>query len=86
MSSTPPKPASAYVLINCEPGCETVVIDELGLLPQVVEAAGIYGSSYDVIAKVTADTENKLKEIIRNDIRRIEKVKATQTMISVIIT
>jgi DNA-binding Lrp family transcriptional regulator len=49
-----------------------------------MEAAEIYGSSYDILAKVTADTESKLKEIIRNDIRRIGKVKATQTMMVVI--
>lgn len=79
-------PATAYILINCEVGCESVVIDELRLLPQVIEAAEIYGSSYDIIAKVTANTENKLKEVIRNDIRRIEKVKATQTMMVVMTT
>ncbi|MFY9871542.1 MAG: Lrp/AsnC ligand binding domain-containing protein [Candidatus Nitrosopolaris sp.] len=78
--------STAYVLINCEIGCETAVIDELRLLPQVMEAAEIYGSSYEIIAKVTAQTESKLKEIIRNDIRRIGKVKATQTMMAVITT
>lgn len=41
-----------------------------------MEVAEIYGSSYDIIAKVIADTEAKLKEIIRNNIRRIGKVKA----------
>jgi DNA-binding Lrp family transcriptional regulator len=80
------EPATAYILINCEIGCETVVIDELRLLPQVMEAAEIYGSSYDIIAKVTAQTDSKLKEIIRNDIRRIGRVKATQTMMVVIRT
>ena len=77
-------PATAYILINCEIGCETAVIDELRLLPQIMEAAEIYGSSYDIIAKVTAQTESKLKEIIRNDIRRIRRVKATQTIMVVI--
>jgi DNA-binding Lrp family transcriptional regulator len=79
-------PSTAYILINCEVGCEAPVIDELRLLPQVMEAAEIYGSSYDIIAKVTADTESKLKEIIRKDIRRIGKVKSTQTMMIVIKT
>ena len=45
-----------------------------------MEAYEIYGSSHDIIAKIAAETESKLKEIIRNDIRSIEKVKATQTM------
>jgi DNA-binding Lrp family transcriptional regulator len=77
-------PPTAYVLINCEIGCEMAVIDELRLLPQVIEVDEIYGSSYEIITKVTAETENKLKEIIRNNIRRIGKVKATQTMMVVI--
>jgi DNA-binding Lrp family transcriptional regulator len=49
----------------------------------VIQADEIYGSSYEIITKVTAQTEGKLKEIIRNDIRRKGKVKATQTMMLV---
>jgi DNA-binding Lrp family transcriptional regulator len=74
------KPTTAYVLINCEPGTQTVVIDELRTVPQVVEAYEIYGSICDMLAKVTANNENKLKEVIRNSIRRIEKIRSTQTM------
>jgi DNA-binding Lrp family transcriptional regulator len=66
---------TAFVSINCEIGCETAVIDELRLLPQVMEADEIYGSSYEIITKVTAQTESKLTEIIRNNIRRIGNVK-----------
>ena len=57
-------PPTAYVLINCEIVCKTAVIDELRLLPQVIEADEIYGSSYEIITKVTAQTESKLKEIL----------------------
>ncbi|HEY9491582.1 MAG TPA: Lrp/AsnC ligand binding domain-containing protein [Nitrososphaeraceae archaeon] len=71
---------TAYILVFCEPGCETAVVDELRTLPSVVEAARIYGSSYDIIVKVTSDTTSKLTEIISKNIRRVEKVKATQTM------
>jgi hypothetical protein len=46
----------------------------------VIQADEIYGSSYDIITKVTAQTEGKLKEIIR---RIGGKVKATQTMMVV---
>ncbi len=74
------KPTSAYVLITCELGCQTAVIDELRTLPQVIEAYEIYGSIYDIIVKITATNEAKLKEIIRDDVRRIEKVRSTQTM------
>ena len=74
------KPTTAFVLINCETGTQTMVIDELRTIPQVVEASEIYGSIYDILAKVTANNENKLKEVIRNSIRRIEKIRSTQTM------
>ena len=77
------KPTTAYVLIHCETGTQTVVIDELRIIPQIVEAYEIYGSIYDIIAKVTANNEDKLKEVIRKSIRRIEKIRSTQTMMVV---
>ena len=72
--------ASAYVLIMCELGCEIVVMDELRTLNQVTEVNRAYGSSYDMIVRISADTTDKLNRIISSKIRRIEKVKATQTM------
>jgi DNA-binding Lrp family transcriptional regulator len=80
MGSRVSKPTTAYVLINCEIGTQTMVVDELRTIPQIVEAYEVYGAIYDIIAKVAANNENKLKEIIRNSIRRIEKIKSTQTM------
>ena len=71
---------SAYVLLNCELGCEAVVIDEILTLSHVSEVNRVYGSSYDMIIKVSAETTDKLNLIISSKIRRIEKVKATQTM------
>ncbi|HET7392040.1 MAG TPA: Lrp/AsnC ligand binding domain-containing protein [Nitrososphaeraceae archaeon] len=71
---------SAYVLLNCELGCEAVVIDEIRTLSHVSEVNRVYGSSYDMIIKVSAETTDKLNQIISSKIRRIEKVKATQTM------
>ena len=71
---------SAYVLLNCELGCEAVVIDEIRTLSHVSEVNRVYGSSYDMIIKVSAETTDKLNQIINSKIRRIEKVKATQIM------
>ena len=71
---------SAYVLLNCELGCEVAVIDEIRTLSHVSEVNRIYGSSYDMIIKLSAETTDKLNQIINSKIRRIEKVKATQTM------
>jgi DNA-binding Lrp family transcriptional regulator len=72
--------SSAYVLILCEIGCEIVVMDEIGTLKHVTELDRVYGSSYDIIIKISADTADKLNHIISSKIRRIEKVRATQTM------
>ena len=71
---------SAYVLIMCELGYEIVVMDEIKALSQVTEVNRVYGSSYDMIAKINTDTAHKLNHIISSKIRRIEKVRATQTM------
>jgi hypothetical protein len=74
---------SAYVLLNCELGCEAVVIDEIRTLSHVSEFCynRVYGSSYDMIIKVSAETTDKLNQIKSSKIRRIEKVKAQIMMV-----
>jgi DNA-binding Lrp family transcriptional regulator len=72
--------STSYVLISCELGCESAVIDEIRTIRGVEEVSGIYGCSYDIIVRVTDDSQYRLENIIRN-IRRITKVKSTQTMI-----
>jgi len=44
------------------------------------EAYMVYGV-YDVVAKVEADTMDKLKEIITWHVRRLDKVRSTLTML-----
>jgi len=68
------------VLINAEIGSEGEVLGELKKIEGVDEAYFVYGV-YDVIAKVKADTMDKLKELITWRIRRISKVRSTLTMI-----
>jgi DNA-binding Lrp family transcriptional regulator len=55
------------------------------VLPGVMEASEIYGSTYDIIVKISGANQDKLNENIRNYVRRIEKVTATQTMMVVMI-
>ena len=71
----------AYVLINCESGSESVIIRELKRLSQVVEVSKVDGS-YDLIAKVTADTVDKVKEVISLKIRGFEQIRTTLTLIA----
>lgn len=68
-----------YVLISSEIGYEDVIIDELRAIPQALEAFKVYGSSYDIIAKFSSDSPEKLRKIL-SSIRKVEKIKSTQTM------
>jgi DNA-binding Lrp family transcriptional regulator len=72
----------AYVLINSEIGAEEEVLKELKKIKSVKEAYVVYGV-YDIIAKVEAESMDKLKEIITWNIRRLEKVRSTLTMMVV---
>ncbi|MGD0550552.1 MAG: Lrp/AsnC ligand binding domain-containing protein [Candidatus Bathyarchaeia archaeon] len=73
---------SAFVLINAEIGSEDDVLKQLKSLPNVKESYVVYGV-YDIVAKVSADTMDKLKEIVTWKIRRLDKVRSTLTMIVV---
>jgi DNA-binding Lrp family transcriptional regulator len=70
----------AFVLINTEIGCESEVLNELRTIDAVKESYMVYGV-YDVVAKVGADTMEKLKEIVTWNVRRLDKVRSTLTMI-----
>ena len=70
---------TAFVLINTEIGSECEVLNELKKIDAVKEAYMVYGV-YDVVAKVDADME-KLKEIVTWNVRRLDKVRSTLTMI-----
>jgi len=70
----------AFVLINAEIGSEGEVLSELKKVEGVEEAYSVYGV-YDIIAKVGADSMEKLKDIVTWRIRRLNKVRSTLTMI-----
>ena len=70
----------AFVLINTEIGSENEVLEDLKKIDAVKEAYMVYGV-YDVVAKVSANTMDKLKEIVTWHVRRLDKVRSTLTMI-----
>ncbi len=61
-------------------GKEDEVLKALKQMPNVVEAYIIYGV-YDVIAKVEADSLEKVKDVISSRVRRLEHVRSTLSMI-----
>lgn len=73
---------TAFVLINTEIGSEADVLKELKRVEGVEEASAVYGV-YDIIARVSADTMDKLKETVTWRVRRLDKVRSTLTMIVV---
>ncbi|MHB1909978.1 MAG: Lrp/AsnC family transcriptional regulator [Nitrososphaerales archaeon] len=72
----------AFVLINADLGAEEELVKELNQIEHVAEVYVVYGV-YDIVAKIQADTMEKVKETITWKIRRLEKVRSTLTMIVV---
>ncbi|MHB8566123.1 MAG: Lrp/AsnC family transcriptional regulator [Nitrososphaerales archaeon] len=72
----------AFVLINADLGAEEELVRELRGIEHVKEVYVVYGV-YDIVAKIEADTMEKVKETITWKIRRLEKVRSTLTMIVV---
>ena len=70
----------AFVLINAEIGSEGEILKELKKLENVKEAYLVYGV-YDIVAKVEADTMEKLKEFTSFKVRGLNKERSTLTMI-----
>jgi DNA-binding Lrp family transcriptional regulator len=73
-------PVKAFVLINTQIGSEEEVLKDLRGLEEVEEAHIVYGV-YDIVAKVTAEDINKLRDIVTMKIRRMKKIMSTTTMI-----
>ena len=71
---------TAYVLLNCDLGSETEIIKKIKHVPEVVEVSGVFGV-YDIIVRISSDDMDKLREIITWNIRKIDKVRSTLTMI-----
>jgi len=73
---------SAFVLINADLGTEKEILQELGKIENVKEAYFVYGI-YDIIVKIEAESIEKVKETVTKNIRRLENVRSTLTMIVV---
>ncbi|MBT5171043.1 MAG: Lrp/AsnC ligand binding domain-containing protein [Candidatus Nitrosopelagicus sp.] len=75
---------TSFVLINSNLGTDVEIItkikDMLADQKDVeLEIHGVYGV-YDIIVKLSSDNSEKLRSIVTNDIRKIENVQSTLTM------
>ena len=71
---------SAFLFINAELLFIEDVINKLKDVPEIVDIYKVQGI-YDIIARVNSDTEEKLKELVSERIRRIDKITGTVTVI-----
>ena len=72
----------AYVLLNCDLGYEEAIIENLEHIDSVKEVRGVYGA-YDIIAKVENSEIDKLREVIMWNIRKLEHVRSTLTLMGI---
>jgi DNA-binding Lrp family transcriptional regulator len=73
---------TAFVFINTEPASMPEVLKKVKAVEGVQEAEMIYGV-YDIVAKLKTETMDQLKQIITYNIRRINNVLTTQTLLVV---
>jgi DNA-binding Lrp family transcriptional regulator len=71
---------SAFLFINAELLFIEDVINKLKEVPEIVDIYKVQGV-YDIVARVNSDTEEKLKELVSERIRRIDKITGTVTVI-----
>ncbi len=74
--------AGAIVLIQTEIGAESTVMEKLYSIPEVKEVYIVYGI-YDVIAKVEAESLERIREVITSKIRKLPEIRTTSTMVIV---
>ena len=75
---------TAFVLINSDLGKDIEIIAKIKeiLEPEndiIYELQGVYGV-YDIVLKVSSDNSSKLRGIVTNQVRKIENVQSTLTM------
>ena len=74
--------ATAYILINCELGSEELIIQQLKNIDDISEVSGTFGA-YDILAKIESPTVETLREIITWNIRKIDQIRSTLTLMGI---
>ena len=69
-----------FILINCELGKESKVLEQLRKVENVVDTQETFGV-YDIVARIDSDSESQLANIISDQIRKISNINSTLTLI-----
>ena len=70
----------AYILINCESGYESLIATRIKSVDNILRCSIVYGV-YDILIEIMFDTLKQLEYIIKNRIRKINKIQSTMTLI-----
>ena len=70
----------AYVMLNCDLGAETEIIEQLKELEQVVDVFETIGT-HDMMVKLQAENFEKIREIVSYNIQKLKNVRSTATLI-----
>jgi len=73
--------SKAYIMMNCKVGEEAEIIQSLKKIVGIKEAHGILGL-YDIIAQIECTTDEKIQEIVTQQIRKISKIQTSMTLTS----
>ena len=69
----------AYVLVQCTIGHEMEVLRNLLQIDLIKESKGTFGY-YDVLVKITGQSQNEIDKTITKKIRKIKNVTTTTTL------
>ena len=72
--------ASAIVILTTEIGKENEVAERISSIPGVESSNLVYGV-YDIVAKISTETNDQLDSLIMNRIRKVPFVRSTLTLI-----
>ncbi len=70
----------AFVMINVKVGTDKEVVTALKTFRWVDKVYEVYGV-YDIVAEVTVNSMQDLKETVNSDMRKLDNVLATNTII-----
>ena len=76
--------STAYFLINVKLNHESEIIDKIKSILKresidSYEVQGVFGV-YDIIVKISADTDERLRKIVLEKLRKIEHIESAITM------
>jgi DNA-binding Lrp family transcriptional regulator len=71
----------AFIMMNVKVGTDKEVVGRLRMLKGVKEVYEVY-AVYDIVAIVEAETMGGLNELVNTEIRKIDSVTSTNTIIA----